>query len=278
MLIEEIRPKIRFADGLEFSARRRLSKTYDARMIYVIDGDGSITVGDTERKIERGLLIIFQSNTPYKYTPQPSFRAFTIDFDPIGEYSTSEGCLAPVSARSFDVEKSHEQVRFSNSELLSSPFMEIVRPSVAESIRILVEEYKSQKLFCKARAELMLAGVILDLARRFSAVTKGERSASKVNEYLSEHFLEPLSNTSLARIFGHDACYLNRIVKQHTGYSIHKLLMKKRVEEGVKLLISTDLTLEEIAERSGFCSAAHFSKRCKDITGNLPSYYKKATN
>ncbi len=276
MLIEEIRPRIRFADKFEYTAQRRLSKTYDARMIYVIEGGGKITVDGVEANVERGLLVIFQSGIPYKFDPAPSFSAFAIDFDPIGNYDTGDGFLTPESPSYFDEDKRHAHAVFENSELLSSPFLEIVRPSVAENIRILVEEYKSEKLFCKARAELMLAGVILDLARRFSLIGKSERTAAKVNEYLSEHCLEPITNLTLARAFGHDACYLNRIVKQYTGYSMHKLLLKKRVDEGIKLLISSDLTLEEIAERCCFCSAAHFSKRCKDVTGNTPSYYRKA--
>jgi len=278
MLIEEIRPKIRFADKLEYTARRRLSKTYDSRMLYIIEGSGRMTVGGTDVTIERGLLIIFQSGTAYKYTPTPSFSALAIDFDPIGDYETDTGFYTPVSPQVFDESKKHEHAFFNNSEILSEPFIEIIRPSVAENIRVLVDEFKSEKPFCKARSELMLAAIILDLARRFSTAGKSERTATKVNAYLSEHYLEPITNTTLAKVFGHDACYLNRIVKQYTGFSIHKLLLKKRIDEGIKLLISTDLTLEEIAERCCFCSAAHFSRRCKDITGNTPSYYRKNAN
>lgn len=278
MLIENIRPRIRFADKMEYTAARRLSKTYDSRMLYVIDGDGIITVGNIEKRVERGLLIVFQSGVPYKFTPRPSFTAYAIDFDLTPDYSTDEGFYPPASARFFDEERRHDHIVFDNSELLSSPFAEIVRPSVAENIRILVEEYKSERLFCKARSEFMLAAVILDLGRRFSPVAKRERTAAKVSEYITEHLAEPITNISVARVFGHDPCYLNRIVKQHTGYSIHKLLVKKRVEEGIKLLVSSDLTLEAIAERCGFCSAAHFSRRCKEMMGNVPSYYKKTKN
>ena len=124
----------------------------------------------------------------------------------------------------------------------------------------------------------MLAEIILDVARRFSSVAKGGRSAAKVSEYISEHCLEPITNAQIARAFGHEPCYLNRIVKQYTGYSIHKLIIKKRVEAGIKLLISTDLSVEEIADKCGFCSSAHFSKRCKDVTGNPPSFYKNSGN
>ncbi len=275
MLIEDIRPHIRFADKLEYTASRPLSRTYDARMLYFIDGAGRISVGGHEREIESGLLVIFQSGVPYKFTPLPSFSAYAIDFDPIGDYDTTGGFFTPLPSRLFDESSAHIHVSFENSEILSTPFMETVRPAVAESIRALVEEYKSERLFSKTRAELMLAGVILDLARRFAPLSKSERTVAKVSGYIAEHYLDPLSNEELARIFGHDPCYLNRIVKEHTGYSIHKLVLKRRVDSGIKLLISTELTLEEIAERCGFCSAAHFSKRCKEITGKNPTYYKK---
>jgi len=39
--------------------------------------------------------------------------------------------------------------------------------------------------------------------------------------------------------------------------------------------MTTDLTLDAIAERVGFCSAAHFSRKCKEQTGNNPSKYRK---
>ena len=278
MLIEELSPHIRFADRLEYTAARPLSKTYDARMIYFISGSGKISVDGHTRPIESGLLVMFQSGVPYEFVPSPSFSAFAIDFDPIGDYETQSGFLTPIPPKLFDVSRAHVHASFENSELLSAPFMETVRPAVADSIRSLVEEYKSEKMFSKARAERMLACVILDLARRFAPISKGERTAAKVNGYIAEHYREPLSNESLAKIFGHDPCYLNRIVREHTGYSIHKLIIKKRVDAGIKLLISTDLTLEEIAERCGFCSSAHFSRRCKETTGKNPTYYKKSSN
>ena len=76
-------------------------------------------------------------------------------------------------------------------------------------------------------------------------------------------------------MFNYDSCYLNRIVKNYTGLSLHAFVLKYRVDMGVKLLLTTDYTLDDIAEKTGFFSASHFLIRCKELTGHLPSHYRK---
>ena len=273
MKIEELNPTIRFADRLEYTSSRPLSKTYDSRLIYVIDGGGSITVSDRSESISRGLLVLFQSGVAYKFEPKPSFVAFAVDFDLVGGY-LCDGFTLPVPYSAFDGQKAHERAHFDDSSFLKEPFLSHVHAGIGDDIRRLVEEYNSGRQFSKRRAEVMLASLFLELARTFSQSTKGAKIAERVVEYISEHYKEPITNKTVAAHFGHEPCYLNRTVKLHTGMPIHRLLIKKRVEEGVKLLLATDLTLEEIAERVGFCTASHFSKRCKDVTGNNPSFYK----
>ncbi len=80
MKTEEIRPSIRFADKCVYTCARALSKTYDSRLIYIIDGAGSITVDGESHTIEKGLLIIFQGGVPYKFEPKYVFSAFAVDF------------------------------------------------------------------------------------------------------------------------------------------------------------------------------------------------------
>ncbi len=273
MKIEEIRPVIRFANRCEYTVAHAPAKTYDSRLLYITDGSGSITVGGESMEISRGLLIIFQGGTSYKFAPKESFSAFAVDFDLYEGYSTDE-LIIPVPAVMFDKNKLHERVEFEDSEFLRDAFLGHVHAGIAEDLRRLVEEYNSGRLYSKRRAEMMLGSIILELARSVTQRSKGAKSAERVLDYISEHYREPITNTSIAAYFGHEPCYLNRTVKQHLGSSIHRLVNKKRVEEGIKLLLTTDLVLDEIAERVGFSSASHFSKRCKDITGNNPSFYK----
>ncbi len=273
MKIEELKPHIRFADRYAYTSSRPLAMTYDSRLLYVVDGKGSITVDGENYEFSKGFLVVFQGGTPYKLDPKDNFSAIAVDFD-LKEGYNCDSLIIPVPVMLFDRSKLHARVEFEDGDFLSEPFCNHVHPGIGEDLRRLVEEYNSGKLYSKRRAEMMLGSIFLELARSITQRSKGAKSAERVLDYISEHYREPISNTSIAAVFGHEACYLNRTVKQHLGSSIHRLVNKKRVEEGIKLLLTTDLVLDEIAERVGFSSASHFSKRCKDITGNNPSFYK----
>ena len=71
-------------------------------------------------------------------------------------------------------------------------------------------------------------------------------------EYIYKNYKNDVSNATLAKIFNYDACYLNRVIKNYTGLSLHAFVLKHRIDTGVKLLLTTEYTLEEIAEKNGF--------------------------
>ena len=150
MKIEELNPTIRFADRLEYTSSRPLSKTYDSRLIYVIDGGGSITVSDRSESISRGLLVLFQSGVAYKFEPKPSFVAFAVDFDLVGGY-LCDGFTLPVPYSAFDGQKAHERAHFDDSSFLKEPFLSHVHAGIGDDIRRLVEEYNSGRQFSKRR-------------------------------------------------------------------------------------------------------------------------------
>ncbi len=268
-----MRPVIRFADRYEYTSARPLSKTYDSRLVYITDGKGSVTIEGESVEIEKGLLLLFQGGASYKLDPKDSFSALAVDFD-LDEGYSRESLILPVPVALFDESKVHKRVEFEDSGFLCEPILTKTHASIGDDLRRLIEEYNSGRLYSKKIAEMMFASLLFKIARSLSQRSKGAKSAERVLDYIAEHYAEPISNTSIAAVFGHEPCYLNRTVKENCGSSIHRLVNKKRVEEGIKLLLTTDLVLDEIAERVGFSSASHFSKRCKDVTGNNPSFYR----
>lgn len=64
-------------------------------------------------------------------------------------------------------------------------------------------------------------------------------------------------------------------VKQLTGMNLQNYVNKCRMEYVIKLMITTDYSLAEIAEHSGFNSPRYFSTSFKNYTGKTPSQYKK---
>jgi len=88
---------------------------------------------------------------------------------------------------------------------------------------------------------------------------------------LDENYVKTWTVESLASVAGGNPHYLIHLFKAHLGESPIRYLWNRRLDAGVHLLQTTDLTIEEIAHRCGFQSSAHFSRRVKERQGEPPS-------
>lgn len=66
--------------------------------------------------------------------------------------------------------------------------------------------------------------------------------------------------------------------KQLYGTTIFRFLTQERLRKSKTLIQHSDLSLKEIAHRTGFKSAAHFSRAFKDKYGKTPSDLRDITN
>jgi transcriptional regulator GlxA family with amidase domain len=58
--------------------------------------------------------------------------------------------------------------------------------------------------------------------------------------------------------------------------TVMEYVMKTRLAAAKDMLLSTDLSIGEVAERSGFPSLAYFSRTFKSKIGMTPSKFKRA--
>lgn len=68
----------------------------------------------------------------------------------------------------------------------------------------------------------------------------------------------------------------SRIFSQRQGRTIEKFHIAQKVERVKELLADGELSLTEIAFRTGYSSVAHLSRQFKDVTGMTPSAYAKS--
>lgn len=93
--------------------------------------------------------------------------------------------------------------------------------------------------------------------------------AKRVREYMDEKFADNLSILSLAKIAHMSPSYFIRAFTLTFGLPPHQYLTRLRLDKAEQLLTQTDLTINEIAHRTGFSSQSHFTntmKRFKHIT------------
>ena len=83
----------------------------------------------------------------------------------------------------------------------------------------------------------------------------------KVSEFLSKRFNK--NYDSLSEFFS-----------VNEGTTIEQYYIQQRVEKVKELLVYTDLSLNEIAYKTGYSSPYHLSGQFKRVTGLTPSYFK----
>lgn len=78
----------------------------------------------------------------------------------------------------------------------------------------------------------------------------------------------------LATTLGRDYSTLTALFSQVEGIAIEQYFLLQRLERVKELIRYDELTLSEIAFRTGFSSVAHLSGQFKKLTGMTPSAFK----
>lgn len=275
MQITEISPFIRYCALHNQSVSRSLSVTYDCRLQYILGGTGTYTLNGTVYSLASDTLIFYQPGTEYSFTPDPVFRCIALDFDFTQEFSHIRHPQYPVAKADANKKHMHPHISFSDYPLFDTPVvMENVFP-LRQPLMELLPEFRSGKLFFREKSGALLKNILLELVRLSQNDRKKSDICDTVLSYIGTHTEEDLSNEQLGEMMHLDPCYLNRLIKNYTGRSLHRNVILCRIRAATELLLNTDFPLEEIAVKTGFCDAAHFSACFKKQTGIPPSRYRK---
>ncbi len=102
------------------------------------------------------------------------------------------------------------------------------------------------------------------------------RLVNKICKYIDENFKDSsLTVNKLANDFSLHPSYINSVFKKSTDISILSYINHKRLEHSKSLLSNTDLSIKEVALRSGFNDGFYFSKKFKSKYGINPSKFRK---
>ena len=101
------------------------------------------------------------------------------------------------------------------------------------------------------------------------------RTILQLTRYLQEHLQEEISLNLLADTFHLSAAYISQLFKSEIGVNFLSYLTNIRMERAKKLLVSTDLPIAEVAEKSGYADYRVFAKAFKKAEGATPSQYRR---
>ncbi|WP_299882448.1 GlxA family transcriptional regulator [uncultured Sulfitobacter sp.] len=93
---------------------------------------------------------------------------------------------------------------------------------------------------------------------------------------IEENIEEPLSVPEIAQTLDVSQRQLERQFKKHVGCTVVQFGLLRRLQNARLLLISTDLSVREIATASGFNTLSHFAFSFGKFFGRRPSEYREA--
>lgn len=120
-----------------------------------------------------------------------------------------------------------------------------------------------------------LCGTAIMTIEQHKLETEGE-SFSIVEKYIKEHFREQIVIQDIAKKLYTSPGYLGMVFTKKMGISIKEYLHTLRMEEAVRLMTETDMSLSEIAYSVGYNNYNNFYHHFERFFCMTPKMYKEA--
>ena len=91
----------------------------------------------------------------------------------------------------------------------------------------------------------------------------------------SPELINVKSSVYLAEKLSHSYGYLSNLFSDITYTSIENYIILQKIEYAKQLIVSSDLSLTEIAFQLNYSSVAHLSTQFKNVTGITPSAFQR---
>lgn len=102
-----------------------------------------------------------------------------------------------------------------------------------------------------------------------------EETIGRITNYIQEHLFEKLEMDELLQMSKLSKYHFREVFKNITGENIASYIQRLRIEQIAHLLLSTELTLEQIAKQTNYQTKNSLSKAFKKHFGISTTEYKK---
>ena len=115
-----------------------------------------------------------------------------------------------------------------------------------------------------------------DSVIRSTPKSNNHKTIESALEYINNNLSAELTLERLASAANFNAIYFHKLFKASTGKTLHEYVEDQRIKKAINLLISTNLTLTQIAYECGFSSQSYFSYAFKRRMKLTPRAYAKS--
>lgn len=152
-------------------------------------------------------------------------------------------------------------------------------------VDFVAKPYHPAEVFARVRIHLELANLRRPVAAPAPVETgptpppshhPDEVMATAAMRLIDDNLSAALTLAGIARALGTHEKRLSQAFRQHAGLTVFAYLSEARIARGRRLLADTDMSVQQIAEQTGFSSAANFATAFREHVDATPTAYRQA--
>lgn len=238
----------------------------EIELVYVLTGGVEIMVDKQDFTVNEGELLAISENVLHQYQSQrKDTNIIKIKF--------LKDWLMPAF---FETEEKDALNRLYGHVFLTSA-QDTIRSIVLDAVNYSTIKYS--EYFYLGKIIELTAYLLANMAviRQTKEVELfNQRYLEQAIEYMQENCYEKLTLKMLADHLGLTETYCSKYIKKNTGITFVQYLNAIRINNSQRLLLNTNYSISEIAERVGFTSVQTFNRAFKIISRGLsPREYRK---
>lgn len=247
-----------------------LHRHHEIELSFCLESSYVVKAGDKNYTLKKGDLFIVPPMCPHAITDScDKSEMLTVEFgsEVLGEYYDS------ILKYGFAENVYHlEGAKQPHLQKLNEILLEVA------TMRKNREDYP--EMFVKGSL-YMIGGIICKFLLKDSENTfeKRQSDISKIDsvlDFLYSNFDKPLTIKEISNRFGYSESNFCKVFKNLTGTTFHSILNQHRTDIACEYLSETNLSVEEIAVKTGFADTKSFCRVFKKIKTQTPGNYRKS--
>lgn len=167
-----------------------------------------------------------------------------------------------------------------DADAIATPRMRFADDRLWTLVRLLVDAVNDPDPSTQLYGDGLTAAIVARLfaaTPESTAVVQGlaARQLRRVVEYLDAHLPGRVELAQLAELAGLSQSHFSRAFKASTGMAPYRWQLDARIRRAQALLVDTQASLEEVAERTGFADAVHFGRTFRRLVGATPAAWRR---
>jgi len=281
ILFENVHPFVRDAKRYQTDNKAMpFSANYDNLFIYALKHGSNIETDGKIYTMQRGDVLIIKPGTMYRFLPSEEKNSYIlIDFDYTSRHKNVRFLNLCDREDSFNKEKIIEDIAINNVAPLNFNVYIKGAQLFEDKLIEVVNEIVNHSSYSSIKSDALMMAVLADVVRALkldsSDYAGNEKIIEEIIKYVDEHSCENLTNSTIGKMFALHPNYVNALVKERTGYTLHNYLLTRRLSRAIELLDTTAMPVYEVSEKCGFSESKNFIRYFKKAIGITPHQYRK---